>query len=166
MKKYLLASFVIMSFLFYSIHEKSDNALADIKPVSVPVTPTDTPQASPTAGSDTTNRSSNVSAPTNTPVPKSTGQYRDGSYTGDTADAYYGNIQVEAVIQNGKIAKVNFLQYPNDRDTSRMINGQAMPILTQEAISAQNAQVDGVSGATDTSQAFVQSLTSALAKAK
>ena len=46
------------------------------------------------------------------------------------------------------------------------INQQAMPVLKQEAIQAQSAQVDGVSGATDTSDAFVQSLTSALTQAQ
>ena len=94
------------------------------------------------------------------------GKYKDGTYTGIVADAFYGNVQVQAVIQNGKIATVTFLQYPNDRRTSVMINGQAMPLLTQEAIQAQSAQVDGVSGATQTSRAFIESLTSALNQAK
>lgn len=91
--------------------------------------------------------------------------YTDGTYIGSVADAYYGNIQVQATIQNGKVADVSFLQYPNDRNTSRQINGQAMPILKSEAISSQNANVDIVSGATDSSQAFMQSLDSALAQA-
>ena len=95
-----------------------------------------------------------------------TGQYADGTYTGSTADAYYGMVQVQAVISGGKLTDVKFLQYPNDRGTSREINTQAMPLLTQEAVAAQSAQVDGVSGATQTSEAFVQSLSAALAKAK
>ena len=81
------------------------------------------------------------------------------------ANAYYGNVQVQAVIQNGQLANVVFLQYPNDRSTSRMINSQAMPQLTQEAIQAQSANVNGVSGASDTSAAFNQSLSSALNQA-
>jgi uncharacterized protein with FMN-binding domain len=105
-------------------------------------------------------------APTPAPAPKPVGQYADGSYTGSAADAYYGTVQVKAVISGGKIADVQFLQYPNDRSTSRYINSQAMPLLTQEAIQAQSANVSGVSGATATSDAFVQSLTSALALAK
>lgn len=75
-------------------------------------------------------------------------------------------VQVKATIQNGKIVAVDFLQYPNDRRTSQYINSQAMPILQSEAIQAQSANVDIVSGATDTSMAFQQSLASALAKAK
>ncbi|MHB8710103.1 MAG: FMN-binding protein [Minisyncoccota bacterium] len=101
------------------------------------------------------------------PAPqKPVGRYVDGSYTGNSADAYYGIVQIKIAVQNGRLAGVQFLQYPSDRDTSRFINSQAMPLLTQEAIQAQSAQVDGVSGATDTSQAFVQSLASALSRAK
>ncbi|MDE1919134.1 MAG: FMN-binding protein [Patescibacteria group bacterium] len=101
------------------------------------------------------------------PAPRQIGGlYADGSYAGSPADAYYGTVQVKAVVQNGRIADVQFLQYPSDRSTSRYINGQAMPLLTQEAIRAQSAQVDGVSGATFTSQAFAESLAAALAQAK
>jgi uncharacterized protein with FMN-binding domain len=97
---------------------------------------------------------------------KPAGLYADGSYTGSPADAYYGTVQVKVIVTNGKIADVQFLQYPSDRSTSRYINGQAMPMLTQEAITAQSANVNGVSGATATSGAFIQSLASALALAK
>lgn len=109
-----------------------------------------------------------VPVPTPTPVapPKPKGQYVDGTYTGDSADAYYGLIQVQAVISGGTLVDVKFLSYPNDRRTSIEINGQALPYLRQEALSVQSANVDIVSGATDSSQAFQQSLGSALAKAK
>ncbi len=104
--------------------------------------------------------------PTPTPAPKPKGLYNEGTYTGNRADAYYGIVQVQATIQGGKIVDVQFLQYPNDRSTSRYINGQAMPYLKQEAIQAQSANVDIVSGATDTSIAFQESLGAALAQAK
>jgi uncharacterized protein with FMN-binding domain len=106
-----------------------------------------------------------VATPAPVPVTKQTGQYKDGTYTGSSADAYYGTVQVQAVVQGGKLVTVNFLQYPSDRSTSRYINGQAMPMLQTEAIQAQSASVSGVSGATDTSAAFVQSLGSALSQA-
>lgn len=92
--------------------------------------------------------------------------YKDGSYSGITANAFYGPLQIKAIISEGKIADVVFLQYPNDRDDSVRINTYAMPLLKQEAITLQNAHVDIVSGATQTSQAFVQSLQSALNQAK
>jgi uncharacterized protein with FMN-binding domain len=97
---------------------------------------------------------------------KPKGKYADGTYVGSAADAYYGSVQVQATISNGTLADVRFLQYPNDRSTSRVINETAMSVLKQEAISAQSANVNGVSGASDTSAAFKQSLASALSKAR
>jgi len=94
------------------------------------------------------------------------GQYANGSYTGSAVDAYYGIVQVKAIVKNGQLADVQFLQYPSDRQHSLELSNYAMPALTQEAIQAQSAQVNGVSGATATSDAFVQSLSSALALAK
>lgn len=93
-------------------------------------------------------------------------QYKNGEYTGNIADAYYGNVQVKATISGGKITDVQFLDYPNDRQNSIRINTYAMPILKSEAIQAQSAKVDVVSGATATSGAFQESLASTLAQAK
>ncbi len=94
------------------------------------------------------------------------GLYRDGDYTGTEVDAYYGLVKVQATIKQGKLADVQFLEYPNDRRTSIRINNIAMPYLQQEAIQAQSARVDLISGATLTSQAFVESLQVALNSAK
>jgi uncharacterized protein with FMN-binding domain len=95
-----------------------------------------------------------------------TNGYKDGTFTGPVVDAYYGNVQVQAIIQGGKISQVKFLDYPHDRRTSQMINNQAMPWLNNEAITAQTAQVNIISGATFTSEGFQQSLQAALAQAK
>lgn len=94
------------------------------------------------------------------------GQYKDGTYTGSIADAQWGYVQVQTTISGGKISDVQFLQYPNDRDRSIMINSYADPLLTNEAIQAQSAQVDIITGATDSSEAFMQSLGDALAQAQ
>lgn len=150
MKKIMLSLSVICAFLGYSLFAK--------KSVSPTVTPTlpssETPSPSP---SQTT-----TTAPTDVQTNK---KYKDGEFTGPVADAFYGNVQVKAIIQNGKITDVQFLDYPNDRSTSIRINTDAMPALTSEAIQAQNAQVDIVSGATDTSKAFIESLQGALSQA-
>lgn len=98
--------------------------------------------------------------------PLTSGGYRDGSYTGVVADAYYGNMQVIAEISGGRITDVRFLQYPSDRRTSIEINSQAMPYLKEEAIQAQSANVDIVSGATASSIGFRETLASALAQAR
>ena len=98
--------------------------------------------------------------------PGSNVSYKNGTYTGSVADAYYGNVEVQATVSGGKLTGVTFLQYPSDRSTSVSINSQAMPYLKQEAIAAQSAQVNVISGATATSQAFAQSLGSALIQAQ
>jgi len=150
MKKIILSVFVIVFFVLYSFGMRHDNS-----PTAVTM--------STSSGQDNPSSSVTGSAPSN--VTQTTGAYKDGKYVGKAADAFYGNIQVEAVIQGGKITAVRFLQYPNDRRNSVEINQQAMPYLQEEAIKAQSAHVNGVSGATDTSQAFVQSLSSALLQA-
>src|SRR6266481_446966 len=96
------------------------------------------------------------------PKPKPSALYTNGTYTGSQADAYYGTVQVKATVQGGTLANVVFLEYPNDRGTSRRINAWAMPMLISEAIQAESANVDIVSGATYTSGAFRESLISAL----
>jgi len=97
--------------------------------------------------------------------PQSSTQYKEGTYTGSVADAYYGNVQVAVVISGGKLTDIKVLQYPNTHSTSVAINQQALPYLKQEAIQAQSANVQIISGATFTSQAFAQSLSAALSQA-
>jgi uncharacterized protein with FMN-binding domain len=110
--------------------------------------------------------------PSATPVPTKTApapagaKFKDGEYIGDPKNAFYGLVQVKAVIQGGQLAHVDFLNFPADRRTSQRINQIANPMLQDEAIKAQNYQVDIISGATLTSRAFIQSLQTALAKAK
>lgn len=152
MRKILLSFFVIVVFAFYVLHQKQEQSEG-----VVPSPPTPT-----SSGSISNTGTSSISQPTSSTAQ---GAYKDGTYIGDTANAFYGNMQVKVTIRGGKITDVAFLQYPNDRGQSIMINQRAMPILKQEAIAAQNAQVDTVSGATDSSQAFRESLAQALSQA-
>jgi uncharacterized protein with FMN-binding domain len=99
-------------------------------------------------------------------VQQSNGQYKDGTYTGSSVDAFYGFVQVQAVIKNGALVDVKVLQSPNDRGTSIEINARAMPVLVREAIVAQSSHIDGASGASESSSAFVTSLHSALVQAQ
>ena len=111
--------------------------------VSVTASPTPTVSASPKTAVKTS-APSPITTPTPVPTPTpNAGKYKNGTYTGSTEDAYYGNIQVQAVISGGKITDVIFLQYPNDNGTSISINSQAMPLLKQEAIAAQSAAMGG-----------------------
>ena len=173
MKKITLTIWFVVLFGFYVAYERLNLSQAVVvvpigqgtNPTLAPVavaTPTPTqipaPAKTPTAGPKP--------APAPVPTPAPVGMYKDGTYTGSSANAYYGNVQVRAVVQDGKLANVTFLDYPQTHQTSVYINSQAMPYLTREAIQAQSANVNVVSGATLTSQAFMQSLASALAQAK
>ncbi len=94
------------------------------------------------------------------------GKYKNGSYKGKISDAYYGNVQVETIITNGKLSHIKILDYPHNAKNSLYINSYALPILIKEAIHSQSAEINMVSGASATSPAFKESLASALIKAK
>lgn len=91
--------------------------------------------------------------------------YADGVFTGPAVNAYYGIVQVQAIVKDGRLARIKMLQYPSDRQTSIAINRQALPMLRDEVIAAQSANVDIISGATLTSEAFRKSLSGALNQA-
>ncbi|HEX7042660.1 MAG TPA: FMN-binding protein [Patescibacteria group bacterium] len=95
-----------------------------------------------------------------------TTSYKDGTYDGDTIDAFYGMVQVEAVISEGKITDIKFLQFPDSPGHTSEVSSQALPALKTEAIQKQSAPVDVIGGATQTSDGFNKSLASALQKAQ
>ena len=93
-------------------------------------------------------------------------RYKDGTYQGSVVGNDYGSVQVEATIDGGKISKVTMLQALYLHQHSQELNDYATPILIKESIAAQTAQVDIVSGATEISQGFIESLQVALDKSQ
>ena len=85
--------------------------------------------------------------------------------TGAAASTRYGPVQVALTTDGGTITGVSVLEYPNSDSRDVEINNYALPILIQETIDAQSANVDMVSGATFTSIGYQQSLQSALDQA-
>jgi uncharacterized protein with FMN-binding domain len=81
---------------------------------------------------------------------------------GPTVDTRFGPVQVEVVLTGSKIVDVKVLQSPGGRRRSIEINQQAIPLLHEQVMSAQSAQIDGVSGATYTTDGYEQSLQAAL----
>jgi uncharacterized protein with FMN-binding domain len=160
MKKLVIGLTVFGVFVLYSL------GIRDKSPVlTKPSLGTNPPSSAQITA--TSNTSSAGSAPPVNNSANSTGQlYKDGTYTGSVADAYYGNVQVSTTISGGKITDVRFLQSPDTHSTSVIINQQAMPYLKQEAIKSQTSNVQIISGATYTSQAFIQSLATALSSAQ
>jgi len=97
----------------------------------------------------------------------STGKFKNGEYVGDAERAdRWGDLQVRATIQGGQLLKVDIVVFPHSTRRSNLISEAALPTLVSEAIANQDANVDIVSRATDTSYAFVASLGSALSNAK
>jgi uncharacterized protein with FMN-binding domain len=89
----------------------------------------------------------------------------DGTFTGDAVDTRWGPVQVAITVSGGKITDAKAVVYPDGNFRDQQINSYALPILAQEAVSAQSASIDHVSGATVTSDGYVASLQSALDQA-
>jgi len=85
--------------------------------------------------------------------------------TGGVAQTQWGPVQVQLTIKGSTITHVTLLQYPSGNPQDDQINSYALPILIQNTLNAQSAQIDMVSGATVTSTGYVQSLQSALDQA-
>ena len=82
--------------------------------------------------------------------------------TGDTVQTRWGPVQVRVTVKNGRITDVTAVTYPQDNPKDQEINSYAIPQLRREALAAQSASIDSVSGATYTSDGYKQSLQSAL----
>ena len=87
------------------------------------------------------------------------------TFTGTAAQTRFGPVQVKITVKNKKITNIEVVEYPSDNPKDQQINSYALPVLNQEAISAQSAQIDSVSGATYTSDGYVSSLQSAIDQA-
>jgi hypothetical protein len=85
--------------------------------------------------------------------------------TGDPIDNQFGTVQVRVTMRGNQMTAVEALQMPYDHQQSAYISQQAEPYLRQEALQAQSANIQIVSGATYTSESYAQSLQSALSKA-
>lgn len=189
LRKLLVSGFVVSSFVAYVVHDRlgmgqstndgaptNDGAQVQVMnqqqvlptvqqnvPSSQHLAPTSVPQQQIFPTNPPPSPTTAPVLPTATTKPQ--GKYQDGTYTGPVVDAFYGLVQVQAIVQNGRLSDVQFLKYPNDRRTSQRINSIAMPYLTQEAIQAQSAYINIISGATLTSEAFAMSLNNALNQA-
>jgi uncharacterized protein with FMN-binding domain len=82
--------------------------------------------------------------------------------TGSSVQTPYGPVQVAVTFTGGKITAVQALKTPGGRGYSVQVNAYAAPILAQEAVAANSANIQSVSGATYTSEAYKQSLQSAI----
>jgi uncharacterized protein with FMN-binding domain len=125
--------------------------LLSLKPHSTPTVAVAVP--APSNGSSASGGSSGSAAGTRT-------------VTGDTIQTRWGPVQIRITLKNGRLTDVTAVSYPTDNPRDQEINSYALPRLRSEALQAQSASIDTVSGATYTSDGYRQSLQSALDSAR
>jgi len=157
-----LAATAVGFALLFSFRTPSANpaAAAPAQGSSASSAPTVSPSASGAPPSGAGSPSPSASA---TPTP-STG-LSNGTYTGQTFTNFYGPVQVQLVISGGRITSVKTLQQPSSDPQSSFVASRAMPVLREEVLQAQSARIDVVSGATQDSESYAQSVQSALDQA-
>ena len=90
---------------------------------------------------------------------------KSGTYLGVAAMTQFGAVQVSVTVSRGKIQRVNSPVYPVGTFRDQEINSQAIPMLEEEVLQEQSSNINGIGGASYTSEGFYTSLVSALAKA-
>ena len=118
------------------------------------------PTATNSAAATTQPTATAAPVETTTPV---TSTVKDGTFTGPSVNVNYGNVQVMITVSNGKITDAVAVKAPkgkNDRYTN-----MAVPILKQQTLQAQSANIQGASGASYTSYGWFKSLQGAMAQA-
>jgi uncharacterized protein with FMN-binding domain len=115
-----------------------------------------------TSGSGTSGSGTAGSSGSGSQGSTSSSGLKNGTYTGAVESTRFGDVQVQVVVAGGKITDVKALQLTDAERRSEMISATAAPILRSEVLQAQSANVDTVSGATVTSDAYLSSLQAAL----
>ena len=149
-----LASTITVVVLLFGYHTSTNTPAAASGPTaSAPAQP----------GPEQSSSSPSIVPPA--PAPSTSPSAAKTSYTGEVADTRWGPVQVKITVADGTITDVTVPQSPSGNPRDIEINDQALPILIQETLDSQCAHIDMVSGATVTSDGYLQSLQSALDKA-
>lgn len=159
MKKTIVILVIVTILGMLAAYELPPRSKTPAAAASTASTPAQTSQS--TASTTQPSTSSSSSSQTT-----STSGLKDGTFTGTTETGFYDTIQVAITVSGGKITAVNTPTVSGDTGYSNSINSYAVPQLDQQVLSAQSAQIDGVSGASYTTQTYTQSLQSAIDQAK
>lgn len=126
-------------------------------------TTTSTSSASTGTGTATDSSSSgSTTTATPTPTPSASSAATTTTVTGSAVDTRYGTVQVKVTFSGTTITAVDTIQAPNGNGRDIEIDQQALPMLEQEVLASQSANIDTVSGATYTSEGYIQSVQSAI----
>lgn len=142
--------------VLFSYHTSTDGTTVAATSLSLPATTDNTTDAVLSAPTTTASAPSAVD-----PSDATTTQ----TYTGSAASTRYGDVQVQITVTAGKITDAVAVDYPNSNGKDQQINARAVPTLESETVTAQSADIHMVSGATYTSDGYVQSLQSAIDQA-
>ena len=119
-----------------------------------------------TSGNSATNNSATTAPAADAPAtqaPAASPTAINGTFTGPSVFVNYGNVQVQITVVNGRITDAVAVKAPsgkNDRYTN-----MAVPILKEQTLKAQSANIQGASGASYTSYGWFTSLQGAIAQA-
>jgi hypothetical protein len=130
-------------------------------PIGAPVGP-----AAPATSPPTTAAPAAPGAPAAPPASTAPGAGGARTVTGPDVPNQFGDVQVQLTLQGSRIVSAKALQLPFDRQRSYEISQAAGPILAQEVVQAQSANIDLLSGATYTSESYAQSVQAALDQAR
>lgn len=144
-----LSGLVLLFSYRTSLGEEISPVPADVAAPAAESTPTPTDQG--TGGTSGTTRGSGLV---------------DGTYAGQSVRTRFGPVQVSLTVSGGAISAVDVVQYPDTNSRDRQINERAIPQLVSETLDAQSADIHMVSGATYTSDGYLQSLQSAIDQAQ
>ncbi|MFG3290748.1 FMN-binding protein [Streptomyces sp. NPDC048179] len=136
--------------------------LLALKPHTAPTLITDSVSPAPSASASASPGATSGSSSSSSSSKSGSSSTGTKTVTGDTVQTRWGPVQVKVTIKNGKITDVTAVQYPTENPRDQQINSYAIPQLRSEALAAQSASIDTVSGATYTSTGYKQSLQSAL----
>jgi uncharacterized protein with FMN-binding domain len=143
----------------------TEGAVAVGQPSATPTAQIDSGTAAAASPAAATYPTAATAAPSAAATAAPSSATADGQYSGDVVNTRYGPVQVQVTISNGTIVDVTALQLPSNDPHSAQISQYVEPILRSSALQAQSAQVDLVSGATYTSDAYARSLQAALDQA-
>ena len=161
----ILATLSGLVLLFSSRTSLGEAVPTDVQPAqAAPSVATPHSAATPSA-STTPTASASASASPSGAAPAATSGLTDGTFTGSPTSTRYGPVQVQITVTGGKIVDVQAVEYPTDNSRDRQINERAIPQLVSETLNAQSADIHFVSGATYTSQGYLDSLQSAIDQA-
>lgn len=163
MKKIVIAIMATISGLvaLFSYHTSTESVAATTPQGTESGTTQADPSTTTAAPGATTSAGSSGSASA-APTASASGSGGNGTYTGDAVETRWGTVQVEITVKNGKITSADAVQFPTGNPKDRQINAYAVPELNSEVVAAQSASIDAVSGATVTSDGYLESLQSAI----